>query len=667
MDKQKILIADHDSRVLSTLTGFLSGVAVEQYVPKNRSGELANDLEIEPEDVVLGYIGLVRSLEGLRLLLQACEVLRGRYANLKVLIVGGGRDLPALQREAHERGLADMVIFTGEIPHDQIAAYYAMIDVFVIPRTRSRVTELVTPMKPYEAMAMEKAVVVSDVAALTEVVTDGETGRVFAADDVESLTQTCAELIENPALRMQLGKKGREWVRSEHTWTRVMEGYRGIYESAIAVCPARMECINPQVKTRTRIAFYSQHLIGVGHHFRNRQIVNELVKTCDVFFLDGGRPIPEADLDERVERISLPPLRTGPQGIEPVDTESDLQAVMHERQDRLSEAMEQICPDVFCVEFFPFSRWSLKGEILNTIARLNEANSNAKVLCSLRDIPTRAKSNVLQPVTPVQRRDGDAMRFYSVPFGGIHHEYVAFNRRYYEEVVPALNQYFDAVLVHGDSQLSRLEDHFPWVDDIGIPVVYTGFVSEKLEDVSRPDGAPDRYVLVSAGGGAEGLALVAPCIEAWKQLTQDNALNGREMVIFAGAFIDETHFDALRALCGDGPFRIERFTSNFLAWMKHADLSISRAGYNTCMNVLETQVPSILVPSIAMDDQEFRAQKLMGLGLAQVIHPDQFGVTKMAKAIAEMLESSVPEHHLSLDGAKQTRKFIEQQLAKQKK
>ena len=410
----------------------------------------------------------------------------------------------------------------------------------------------------------------------------------------------------------------------------------------------------------TTVAFYSQHLIGVGHHFRNRQIVNALVKTCDVFFIDGGRPVPEAGLDEQVMRIPLPPLRTGAQGIEPVDTKRDLQAVMHERQTLLSEAMEQIRPDVFCVEFFPFSRWSLKNEILNTVVRLNEVNPGAKVLCSLRDVPTRAKSNVLQPTAAlVQRRDGDAMRFYSVPFGGIHHEYLAFNRRYYEEVAPVLNQYFDAVLVHGDSQLSRLEDHFPWTDDIGIPVVYTGFVSEKLEDASRPDGAPNRYVLVSAGGGAESSALVAPCIEAWKQLAQDDALDGREMVIFAGAFIDETHFDALRELCGDGAFRIERFTSNFLAWMKHADLSISRAGYNTCMNVLETQVPSILVPSIAMDDQECRAQKLMGLGIAQVIHPDQLGAEKMAKTIAEMLESSVPEHDLSLDGAEQTRKFID--------
>ena len=646
-----------------------NGVAVEHYAPKDRAGELANRLGIESGDVVLGYIGLVRSLEGLRLLLQASEVLRGRYANLKVLIVGGGRDLPALQREAHDRGLADVVIFTGEIPHGQIADYYAMLDVFVIPRTRSRVTELVTPMKPYEAMAMEKAVVVSDVAALMEVVTDGETGRVFAADDVERLTQTCAELIENPALRMQLGQKGREWVRSERAWARVVNGYGEIYESAIAVCfghvgRAQAEIVSAAKTRRTRVAFYSQHLIGVGHHFRNRQIVNALVKTCDVFFIDGGRPIPEADLDDGVKRIPLPPLRTGAQGIEPVDGR-DLQAVMRERQVRLSEAMAQICPDVFCVEFFPFSRWSLKGEILNTIVKLNQVNPGAKVLCSLRDVPTRAKSDALQPtVALAQRRDGDAMRFYSVPFGGIHHEYLSFNRRYYEEAVPVLNQYFDAVMVHGDSQLSRLEDHFPWAGDIGVPVVYTGFVSEKLEDASRPDGAPNRYVLVSAGGGTEGLALVAPCIEAWKQLERDDALNGREMVIFAGAFIEETHFDALRELCGDGAFRMARFTSNFLAWMRNADLSISRAGYNTCMNVLETQVPSILVPSIAMDDQEFRAQQLMDLGLAHVIHPDQIGVAKLANTVAEMLESSAPEHHLNMDGAEQTRVFIESAVSR---
>ena len=352
-------------------------------------------------------------------------------------------------------------------------------------------------MKPYEAMGMQKAVVVSDVAALKEVVTDGETGRVFATDDVKSLTRTCAELIAQPALRARLGQQACQWVRAERTWPRVVERYREIYEIARSARPPQQS--TAPVKTRRkRIAFYSQHLIGVGHHFRNRQIVNELVKTCDVYFIDGGRPVPGAELDERIARISLPSLRAGARGIEPVDGHGDLQAAMREHQTRLSEAMEQIRPDVLCIEFFPFSRWSLKSEILNTIVKCNQINPSANVVCSLRDIPTRAKSDVLQPITEfAQRRDGDAMRFYSVPFGGIHHEHLSFNRRYYEEVAPVLNLYFDAVLVHGDPKLSQLEDHFPWVADIGIPVVYTGFVSEKLEDAVRPECAPNRYVLVS--------------------------------------------------------------------------------------------------------------------------------------------------------------------------
>ena len=491
-----------------------NGVAVAFDAPQSRARDLAEHLGIEPTDVVLGYVGLVRSLEGLHLLLQASEQLRGRHPNLKVLIVGGGRDLPNLQREARERGLKDAAIFTGQIPHAAIAAYYTLIDVFVIPRTRNRVTELVAPMKPYEAMGMQKAVVVSDVAALKEVVTDSEPGRIFAADDVKSLTRTCAELIAQPALRARLGQQACQWVRAERTWPRVVERYREIYEIVRSARPPQQS--TAPVKTRRkRIAFYSQHLIGVGHHFRNRQIVNELVKTCDVYFIDGGRPIPGAELDERIARISLPSLRAGARGIEPVDGHGDLQAAMRARQTRLSEAMEQIRPDVLCIEFFPFSHWSLKSEILNTFVKCNQINPSANVVCSLRDIPTRAKSDVLQPITEfAQRRDGDAMRFYSVPFGGIHHEHLSFNRRYYEEVAPVLNLYFDAVLVHGDPKLSQLEDHFPWVADIGIPVVYTGFVSEKLEDAVRPECAPNRYVLVSTGGGAEGVALAVPCIEA---------------------------------------------------------------------------------------------------------------------------------------------------------
>jgi predicted glycosyltransferase/glycosyltransferase involved in cell wall biosynthesis len=635
-----------------------NGVSEARCVVDERCDELAQQLGIGTKDVVLGYVGLVRSLEGLEGLLAACQCLQTRYGHIKILIVGGGRDLDRLKREAQVLGIGDRVIFTGEVPHEKVDAYYSLLDVVVIPRTRGRVTELVTPLKPYEAMAKGKALVVSDVAALREMVIDGETGLVCRADDVDDLTRVCGELIGNAPLRQYLGDCGRAWVRRERTWETVVKRYESVYDYAVQ---KRKPHFPARIKSQSKqIAFYSQHLVGVGHHFRNREIVGELSKMHDVLFLDGGRPIPGADLAEGVTHLSLPPLRAGSNGLMPEGDTLNGDTVLQKRQSLLTDSLMQTKPDVFLVEFFPFCRWSLRGEIVGAIETAMRANPNVKVVCSLRDVPTRAKSDVLQPITAFpERHDGDAMRFYSVPFGGAHHEQMAFNRRYYEEVVPTLNAYFDAVLVHGDPKLSRLEDHFPWVADIGIPVVYTGFVAEKLGDVSRLENMPTQYVLVSAGGGAEGLAIGAPCIEAWKLLDKESVLEGREMVIFAGAFIDETHFEALRDLCGDGPFRIERFTSNFLAWMKHADLSISRAGYNTCMNVLETKTPSILVPSIAMDDQEFRAQRLMNLGISQVIHPDQLSVTKMAKAIQEGLRKPVPEYHLAMDGAEQTRKFIE--------
>lgn len=231
-------------------------------------------------------------------------------------------------------------------------------------------------------------------------------------------------------------------------------------------------------------------------------------------------------------------------------------------------------------------------------------------------------------------------------------------RRYYEEVCPTLNAYFDAVLVHGDPKVTRLEDHFPWVEDLVVPVVYTGFVCERLVDRTPPSETPDRYVLVSAGGGAEGYAIAAPCIEAWKRLHDEEAVGDRVMVIFAGAFIDDAHFEALQELCGDGPFYLERFTSGFLRWMHGAELSVSRAGYNTCMNLLETRTRAILVPSVAMDDQEYRAQRLRALDLADVVHPDRLSVGRMAEAISSRLSVPETEHNLALDGAEEMRRFV---------
>jgi len=210
------------------------------------------------------------------------------------------------------------------------------------------------------------------------------------------------------------------------------------------------------------------------------------------------------------------------------------------------------------------------------------------------------------------------------------------------------------------------------VGEIAIPVVYTGYVAEKRNGEGHFSGGKGPgdgrgFALVSAGGGLDGYELAVPCIEAWKRLREQGAVEGREMVIFSGLFVGEAHYEALRGMCAGGPFRIERFAPDFLRWMQGADLSISRAGYNTCMNVLETAavaldatiVRALLVPSRLSEDQALRAHKLAEMGLAEVISPDVLTPHRIADAILRGLSQPPVDHDLALDGAEQTRTFIE--------
>lgn len=416
---------------------------------------------------------------------------------------------------------------------------------------------------------------------------------------------------------------------------------------------------------KRRIVVYSQHLVGVGHHFRNLQIVRALAQAHEVHFVDGGRAIPGAEAPESVQVIPLTPLFLTPQGLVADDPAQNVEGALKERRRALSEAIRRICPDVFLIEFFPFDRWMLRPELEPAIEAARSVHPGVKVICSLRDIPARARTAALSgPPMPRSHLVGDRLRFYSVPSGGRRHRDIAMARRYYEEVVPTLNACFDALLVHADPRVSRLEDCFPWVSEIAIPVVYTGYVSEKRNGggpFSGGDGPGDGrgFVLVSAGGGLDGYELAAPCVEAWKRLWEQGGAEGREMVIFSGLFVEEAHYEALRGMCADGPFRLERFAPDFLRWMEGADLSISRAGYNTCMNVLETRVRALLVPSRLSEDQALRAHKLSEMGLAEVISPDVLTPHRIADAILRALSRPPVDHHLAMDGAEQTRRFIE--------
>jgi len=182
---------------------------------------------------VVGYVGSVRWMEGTGELVQAFAILLARGVDARLLVVGGGEDLEAFRRMARQQGVADVSCFTGPVPHAQVLAYYDRIDVFVVSRPDARVTRLVTPLKPYEAMALGKAVVAADLPAIREIVQDGRTGLLYPPDDVEQLADLCQRLIEDEQLRLRLGRSAAQWVRHNRTWSATVPLAEAAYRLAV--------------------------------------------------------------------------------------------------------------------------------------------------------------------------------------------------------------------------------------------------------------------------------------------------------------------------------------------------------------------------------------------------------------------------------------------------
>ena len=196
--------------------------------PQAAEASLRNRFGIK-DQIVLGFIGSFYAYEGLDLLLEAARRLREGGVGFIVLLVGGGPEETRLKQLVEELNLGDYVRFVGRVHHSEVPNYYRLTDILVFPRKRMRLTELVTPLKPLEAMAQLKTVVASDVGGHRELVRDGETGLLFAADDVEALTSCLKQIIANPARRAELAEQGRRYVETERTWDRLTDRYAEIY------------------------------------------------------------------------------------------------------------------------------------------------------------------------------------------------------------------------------------------------------------------------------------------------------------------------------------------------------------------------------------------------------------------------------------------------------
>lgn len=178
---------------------------------------------------LIGFIGSFYAYEGLDVLLRAVPAMVARLPDLRVLLVGGGPQDAQLRQLAQDLNIADKVVFTGRVPHDQVNMYYDLLDVLVYPRLPMRLTELVTPLKPLEAMAQGRILAASDVGGHLELIADGKTGVLFKAADPASLAEKVGALLERQEQWPQLRANGRRYVETERNWPVSVARYQDIY------------------------------------------------------------------------------------------------------------------------------------------------------------------------------------------------------------------------------------------------------------------------------------------------------------------------------------------------------------------------------------------------------------------------------------------------------
>ncbi|WP_447831761.1 glycosyltransferase [Aeromonas salmonicida] len=207
-----------------------NAVSIDKFTAIKKDTKLQKKLGLS-DSITIGYVGSIVDYEGLDDLISACHQLLLAGYCFNILIVGDGTALPKLKSQVIDLGLERHVVFTGRVPHEDIVKYYSLIDIAPFPRKALEVCELVSPLKPFEAMALDKCVIASDVAAMKEFIIDGVNGFLFKKSDVQALRDILSKLIDNPALREKVINSSRAWVLSNRTWLKTGDIFERAYNS----------------------------------------------------------------------------------------------------------------------------------------------------------------------------------------------------------------------------------------------------------------------------------------------------------------------------------------------------------------------------------------------------------------------------------------------------
>jgi len=215
------------------ITVIPNAVNIEKFTYGEKADSaLRRELGLEGK-TVLGFIGSFYAYEGIPLILDALPEIIKQQPNIRLLLVGGGPQQQLIKEQVAKMQLNEFVVFTGRVSHDQVQDYYNQIDIFVYPRLPMRLTELVTPLKPLEAMAQGRLVVASDVGGHKELIEDKKNGILFKANDASSLSNSILMLLDNKKNWDNMRLAGRKYVEQERNWDRSVGNYQQVYPKLV--------------------------------------------------------------------------------------------------------------------------------------------------------------------------------------------------------------------------------------------------------------------------------------------------------------------------------------------------------------------------------------------------------------------------------------------------
>ncbi|TKB23825.1 glycosyl transferase [Desulfopila sp. IMCC35006] len=382
-----------------------------------------------------------------------------------------------------------------------------------------------------------------------------------------------------------------------------------------------------------KVSYYCQHVLGIGHFHRSMEICRAIARHHPTTLIIGG---PAVAVDHpAIQVLRLPGLQMDStfHNMVPCDTDLSLDAVKAGRKDQLFAHFRDNRPDIFITELYPFGRKGFRFELDPLLEAIDNGSlPDCLCFCSVRDIL-------------VEKTSG--------------------REKFEQRAVKLINDYFDGILVHADPEIITLNETFSQIDALHVPLHYTGFVTKSDpiagKDLSRVTirkklalATTDTLIVASIGGGNVGSELLYAAIEAFTILR--DAISAH-LQIFCGPYCDEKTYQALLQR-SRGDITVERFTDHFPAWLAAADLSISMAGYNTCMNLVQAGIPSLVYPFRQNREQRLRAEKLARKVPMTILEDADLPPILFAKKMAQQLENMRYSKAINLDGAEETAKHL---------